>query len=222
MKFGKGKIKRRRFKIKKYIIIFMSITMFTFYGLNKLAIAFEEKIEPYIMATSEVYLNRAIEAILYNAILDAMKTKKFSVEDFFTYDVDSEGYVTFFSVNNLLINELTTYIRANLYEQLGSGEEKFFAVPVGEILFSDYFSDFSFDYKFGVIPIGYTNVNYYTDFQTMGVNQTKLSVYIVADATVRIVNPLVENEIKVSKSIVIFDSIINGKVPSGMMISTEE
>jgi flavoprotein len=64
-------------------------------------------------------------------------------------------------------------------------------------------------------PAGTVNVDFYTDFQAAGINQTRLKIYLVAKTDVQIIAPLASNKVDVITHIPVSETIIVNDVSQG-------
>ena len=60
-------------------------------------------------------------------------------------------------------------------------------------------------------------VNYNTEFNSVGINQSNFKIWIDINTTVRIINPLQKKEIEFNRKVMIVDTVINGVVPENYM-----
>ncbi|MFV0439991.1 MAG: sporulation protein YunB [Lachnospirales bacterium] len=215
----KLKIKSRKRKIiKKVFVIYLIILSVTIFATSKIIDAFEEKIQPLVFELARVYSLNLLNNLIADIIEEEVVSKNYTSENFYSYEIDNEGYITVFEINNLLINDITTKISNSLQEKLIDTTETVITVPIGEILFVEYFSNVGPSYKYGLIPIGYGNVDYDTEFNSIGINQSNFKVYLRVNAGMKIVNPLYEKEFTISKEVVLLDTMISGKVPNGVLL----
>ncbi|MFV0519744.1 MAG: sporulation protein YunB [Lachnospirales bacterium] len=197
-----------------YFTTLLITTILTSYIIDKI----EKKIEPLIYELARVYSINLLNTLSSEIINDEIISKNYNSTDFYTYKTDEEGYITLFEVNSILINEIATKMNVSLQKELIDSTEKIISIPIGEVFFVEYFSDFGPTYKYGIIPIGYASIDYDTTFVSIGVNQTNFQVYLNIEADMKIVNPLYEKEFTVDKKVVLLDTMISGKVPEGFLI----
>jgi sporulation protein YunB len=65
-----------------------------------------------------------------------------------------------------------------------------------------------------VTPLGMAEVNFGTEFQQSGINQTRHRVFLTINTKVRVIIPFSSNIIEVTNYMPIAESIIVGRVPS--------
>ncbi len=217
-------MKRKRYKKKskhkfaKLFITYMIILATTTYATSKVIQSFETLIEPLVYELAQIYSINLLTTLVDDIIEKELIEEEYKTSDFYNFQIDKEGYITVFEVNNLLINDLTTKISNSLQSKLIDTSEKIISIPIGEVLFVEYFSDIGPSYKYGIIPIGYGKVKYETVFDSIGVNQTNFKVFLNISVSMKIVNPLYEKDFVVEKDVILLDAMISGKVPTGMIL----
>ncbi len=202
----------------KLVITYVLLLVLTTATTSKIISSFETLIEPLVYELAQVYSINLLTTIVDDIIREELIEENYKTSDFYNFQIDKDGYITVFEVNNLLINHLTTKISNSLQSSLIDTTEKVISIPIGEVLFVEYFSDIGPVYKYGIIPIGYGKVNYETVFESIGVNQTNFKVFLDISVSMKIVNPLYEKDFVVEKQVILLDTMISGKVPSGMIL----
>ncbi len=210
--------KKNKGRFYKLIVIYLIVLIITTTATSKVIESFENLIEPLVYELAQVYSINLLTTLVDEIIEETLIEENYKTSDFYNFQLDKDGYITVFEVNNLLINDLTTKISNLLQEQLIDTSEKVISIPIGEVLFVEYFSDIGPSYKYGIIPIGYGKVEYETVFESIGVNQTNFKVCLDIGVSMKIVNPLYEKEFEVQKTVVLLDAMISGKVPAGIIM----
>ena len=62
-------------------------------------------------------------------------------------------------------------------------------------------------------PLGYIETSYSSDFQSAGINQTRLKIYINVVTDMRVTIPLKSSDSKVKNQVPISETIVVGKIP---------
>jgi len=73
-----------------------------------------------------------------------------------------------------------------------------------------------------IIPQGSVTVDYATEFESTGINQTRHRIYIIVNTDIKMIVPLVSENIRVTTNIPIAETIIVGDVPESFVNVPED
>lgn len=68
-----------------------------------------------------------------------------------------------------------------------------------------------------IIPVAVSKIDFITEFETQGINQTKYKVYVVLNTEARVLAPFSMHHIEVESTILVAEAIILGKVPDSFV-----
>lgn len=111
------------------------------------------------------------------------------------------------------INLLITEISKELQEEYRNMKEDVIMVPAGALLGSKIFSQTGPKVKMKVIPLSVSGMDFKTEFETQGINQTKYKVYIKLKSQVKVLAPFSSETINMASTILLAEAVILGKVP---------
>ena len=161
----------------------------------------------------------------YYAIENTL-TPSTNFEDFFKIEKNSQGDVTliltdaykFNSISVNIVNFVSNYFENNINQ----GVE----VPIGVFTGLKLFSGFGKKVKMPLINVYSVKCDIVSSFTEAGINQTKHSLYINIVPDVSIVTRFKTKNLTEKITILIYENIIVGKIPStylqGSVISTEK
>ena len=86
-------------------------------------------------------------------------------------------------------------------------------VPYSSILGSVVIANYGGKYTLRLENIGNIQCNYRTTFESVGINQTLLCMYIDLFADISVMLPLCVKNVKVQNSMIVYQNLIVGKVP---------
>jgi sporulation protein YunB len=86
-------------------------------------------------------------------------------------------------------------------------------IPISNIFGSLVFANSGPRISVNIQPAGTVNVDFYTDFEEAGINQTRLKIYLIVKTDVQIIAPLASNKIDVTTHIPVSETIIVSDVP---------
>jgi len=177
------------------------------------SVVFTEKIiKPNVAAIAEVKVKAMITQIVNDAVHEQFKTDA-EVSELLTIKTDQEGNITYVESNTTAMNNLATELTQAVQSQYKWKEAVNLEVPVGSIVGSQILSQIGPYISLKVLPIGMSRANFKTEFESMGINQTKYKVFLQMESQARVLAPFSINNIEVQNTILVAEAIIVGEVP---------
>jgi sporulation protein YunB len=148
--------------------------------------------------------------IATQAINDAVNSKisSNSFNHLVDFKADNNGRIALIQANTVQMNRLaaeTSLEIQNQIKKIGTTELK---IPISNIFKSQLFANTGPKISINIQPAGTVNVDFYTDFEEAGINQTRLKIYLIVKTDVRILVPLASNKIDVTTHIPVSETII--------------
>ena len=208
--FGsKPKSKRKkRLGLKFYVIIavIIAVSIFAFRQIDN-------RLLPPALAAANMKVKTQMNIAINNALHRIIEEKQATAEDFFTKVQDSNGKVSSISVNTVLVNEVCNSAAVAISQELNTlGGEKV-SIPIGIFMGVRAFANTGPHFNFTVLPVGDASVDYESQIDTAGINQTMFQVFITVDATVQIVNPMQNGQVNITRKIPLVNAVISNDVP---------
>ena len=192
----------------KLIIIILIVAV----GLAMLFSYFKSNILPIISTMSEATVRTLAVRAINNAAHIVLDTSD-NYEDLVNIIRDNEGNICLIESNTAKINALSRNL-ANLAEKnVENIQEQTVSVPLGAFTGSVVLAGIGPTVDVELLPIGSVVCDFVSNFEEVGINQTKHSIYINANTTVSIILPVSSVPVTVSTSILVVENIIIGKVP---------
>lgn len=186
------------------------------------SVIFTEKIiKPNVAAIAEVKVKAMITKIVNDAVHKQFQTKA-EVTELLTIKTDQEGNITYVESNTAAMNSLATELTQAVQERYKWDEAVIVKVPVGSIVGSQILSQMGPSIGLKVLPIGMSRANFKTEFESMGINQTKYKVYLQMDSQARVLAPFTINNIEVQNTIMVAEAVIVGEVPEAYINVPED
>lgn len=138
---------------------------------------------------------------------------KISYDDIVSTKLDNEGNIIMLQANTVELNRIGSEIALAVQNRIQSKGTTGVKIPLGVLLKNDLFAYYGPKITFKMQPLGSVTTTYRSDFQSAGINQTRHVIYLDVTANVFVVIPLAKNNITVTSSVPIAESIIVGKVP---------
>ncbi|MEL7655428.1 MAG: sporulation protein YunB [Bacillota bacterium] len=205
-------MRRRRDRVQrmngKWFICLVLIMVLAIYS----AFFTEKIIKPNLAAIAEVKVKAMITQIVNNAVHEQFVSDG-EVNELLTIKTDQEGNITYVESNASAMNSLATELTQTIQKQYKWDQAVSVDVPVGSIVGSQILSQIGPYINLKVLPIGMSRVNFKTEFESMGINQTKYKVYLEMDSQARVLAPFTINNINVQNTILVAEAIIVGEVP---------
>jgi sporulation protein YunB len=207
---------RRRLKISKlWIIVLVVVILVAGYYLV------DNAIRPTILSISEARLR----AIAVKAMNDAVRETVGSdvgYSDLINIEKDDQGKIVLVSANAVKMNELAASTAIAAQEKILNLGEQGIGIPIGTILGGPLMTGRGPQISVKFEPVGSVTTDFKTEFEDAGINQTRHKVYLVFDATVRILignSPQTED---ITTQVLISDTIIIGEVPQNYFQGSED
>ena len=206
-------MKRRRKRDKrnslKWFLCLVLLLVLAVYS----AVFTEKIIKPNVAAIAEVKVKAMITQIVNDAVHEQFVTDA-EARELLTIKTDQEGNITYVESNTIAMNNLAATLTQTVQNKYKWEDPVHLEVPVGSIVGSQIMSQFGPYINLKVRPIGMSRVNFKTEFESMGINQTKYKVYLQMDSQARVLAPFAINSIDVQNTILIAEAIIVGEVPN--------
>ncbi|MCL2851926.1 MAG: sporulation protein YunB [Defluviitaleaceae bacterium] len=171
----------------------------------------DDRLMPIVTAqTNEMarnIMNLAIDASL------AYASAGISTEDFFTITQDSDGMVLSLSVNTMLVNLVCNAMAVNISNILGPPTVSSLSLPIGSLLNIDILSNVGPTLPVSFRYVGGAQVDYETEFRSVGINQVNFQLWVVVESSIRVVNPLEDKDVRMTRKIALVDTVFSGRVP---------
>ncbi|QOX62468.1 sporulation protein YunB [Anoxybacterium hadale] len=205
----KQRRKRDKRKSIKWFVCLVLLLVLTVYS----AVFTEKIIKPNLAAIAEVKVKAMMTRIVNEAVREQFVNDA-DVKGLLTIKTDQEGNITYVESNTTAMNALATNLTQAVQNQYKWEDASMMRVPVGSIVGSQILSQFGPYVTLKVLPIGTSKTNFKTEFESMGINQTKYKVYLEMDSQAKVLAPFSINNIDIQNTILIAEAIIVGEVPN--------
>ncbi len=213
-RFGNKWLTKRKRKIYVTVFVFVLILLLMSWIVNN-------NIEPLLLAISEVRAKTIATQTINEAIISEL-TYKIKYEDLFVIKTDDDNRITMLQANTMYMNRIASETTLNIQEKLREMGTKRVGIPLGSILGSEIFANYGPRFNIDILPMGTVVVDFNTDFEQAGINQTRHRIYLVVKTQVRIVLPLASDVVDVVTQIPIAETIIVGDIPQSYIYVPED
>lgn len=215
--FAMGRRPRKKMgRFKKFVLL--TLILITLVGYL-LVFVTNRTIIPVVTTIASQRAVVLINEAINESIIAAIAGFGLTSQDFFDAVLDEAGRLSSLSVNTILINQVASILAVDISRELSEDNPMAVAVPIGLFTGVPIFANLGPDLSISVIPTGEATVEYETSFTAAGINQINFQVWLVVETTMRIVIPLQETVIPVSRRVPLVNTVFAGEVPDGMILT---
>lgn len=207
--YNRTPIKKRKslkkVKIRFLIIIICTLIIFIFYSINK-------NLSPAIIAVADSEL-RARTLDIINTNIQTIYDEEFKDTDLVSVEKDSNDKIVMVKADTVRLNTLATKISLKGQDELEKMGKVGFKIPLGYVSKISILSYSGPDIIVKMRPIGRVEVSYESVFESAGINQTRLKIYMNVKSTMQIILPFESRDLEVVNNVPVCETIIVGEIP---------
>ena len=200
----------RKKRYKRWIALVLLILAFIGYLLIDAAM------RPTILSITEEQL-RAIGVKAMNDAVRETIGADVNYSDLINIEKDSNGRITLVSANAVMMNNLAAQTANTAQEKILNIGKQGIGIPIGTILGGQLMTGRGPNIVIQVEPVGSVTSDFQTEFEDAGINQTRHKIYLVLNASVRILMGSVSQTVEIASQVLISDTIIVGDVPQSFV-----
>ena len=187
------------------IIIICTLIIFIFYSINK-------NLSPTIIAVADSEL-RARTLDIINTNIQTIYDEEFKDIDLVSVEKDSNDKIVMVKADTVRLNTLATKISLKGQDELEKMGKVGFKIPLGYVSKVSILSYLGPDIIVKMRPIGRVEVSYESIFESAGINQTRLKIYMNVKSTMQIILPFESRDLEVVNNVPVCETIIVGEIP---------
>ena len=199
------KKKNRKWKMLAVLLAFVALVI-------ALAVYFQRNVTRVLLEISEATMRScttvAVNDAVYYTLSDEMR-----YEDLVTITRNETGEITAVSANALKINKIARDTASISQSNLKNLSLNGIPVPLGALTGIEAFAGLGPNIYFRIIPVSSVACGFSSTFESVGINQTKHSIYLNVIADISIVMPSKTENFAVTTDVLVGESIVIGKVP---------
>lgn len=196
----------------KYKIRLMFYLAVITVSLGASFVVFVTVVRPVFMQRLQYYTHMAATETINNAVSDVFSGEN-SFGELVTLERNSDGTVTALSANTAEMNRLRAAVAGALEENLKKTDARYINIPIGSILGNELLAGSGPDVKIKIRPIGLADIDFYDNFESCGINQSRHTIYIVVAIDIAVTAPQMKTSNRVSAKIPVSETVIVGNVP---------
>ena len=118
-----------------------------------------------------------------------------------------------YTANTELINRFCTDVSIHITEELQKYPQEMIHIPLGAATGISLLANKGPSIPFTLQPMSSVKTDYQTEFVSAGINQINYKIWLNLSLDMKVVNPLYQEMITLSRKIMLCDLIFSGKVP---------
>ena len=143
-------------------------------------------------------------------------------ERLFTVENGEDGTLEMVQADSMAINIFMSELSVNIQEAFQEMEAERYPVPAGALLGSKLLSQTGPQVPLSIIPMSVSSMDFRTEFQEQGINQTKYKIYIRLTCRIKVIAPFSHAELETANTVLIAEAVILGDVPHSYVQVPEE
>lgn len=176
----------------------------------------EKALSENVLMIGESRLKNLARAAINNSTADTWEIA--GAEDSLVHvEHDQNGNVTLVQADGLKINEIAGNTASLVQSELEKLSLQTINVPIGNVTGIQLLSGRGPKIKIKIQPVGTASTSFYSEFESAGINQTRHKIYIVIDATMRMIAGRASQTVDVSSELLVSETIIVGVVPDSFV-----
>lgn len=207
----KRKKKSRKRKLLFALFIFLVIIVL-------LIVHFQRNVTRVLISISEATM-RACTTVAVNDAVYYTLSDEIRYEDLVHITRSETGEILSLSANPLKINKIARDTASISQSNLKNLSLNGIPVPLGALTGIEAFAGLGPDIHFRIIPVSSVTCTFSSAFESVGINQTKHSIYLHVIADISIVMPSRTKNFAVTTEILVGEWILLGSVPDAYLQS---
>ncbi len=202
---------KQRKKIRRKAKL-LAVLVFLFGSFALLFAGFQRNVTRVLVSISQATM-RASTTVAVNDAVYYTLSDELRYEDLVTVERDKDGRISSVSANALKINKIARDTASISQSNLKSLSLNGIPVPLGALTGIEAFAGLGPQIPFRIIPVSSVSCDFSSEFESVGINQTKHSIYLHAIADISIVMPSRTEHFAVTTEILVGEFVIVGSVP---------
>ena len=205
--------RKRRRKIKVFVILGATLVVSFLLFMH-----FQHNVTSVLLSISEATM-RASTTIAVNDAVYYTLSDEIRYEDLVTLYRDNDGKIVSLATNPLKINKIARDTASISQSNLKNLSLNGIPIPLGALTGIEAFAGVGPTVNFRIIPVSSVTCDFSSSFESVGINQTKHSIYLNVIADISIVMPSRTENFAVITEILVGESVIVGQIPDAYLQS---
>lgn len=194
---------------KLVVMLLVIIIIISFAGWRLIKV-----VQPSIESLAEIKAKEMVTYAVNEATCKQFFKEATKIEDLLIINTDNEGSIELVQSNTVAMNILAAELGKEIKQMYRDMKPSQLKVPLGTILGSQLMSQSDLNVNMKVLPISVANIEFLSEFESQGINQTKYKVYLSLTSKVRVMAPFSSKTLEVHNVVLVSEAVILGKVPN--------
>ena len=169
-------------------------------------------IGPNMEETARIKAAAIVSRTVNRSLAEELEKQK-KEGNLFTEQRNSKGELEMVQADSVKINLLMSQLAMNIQEEFSRSGRESFPVSFGTLIGSRVLSQSKPDMTITVVPLSVSSMDFRTEFETQGINQTKYKIYVILECRVKMLAPFSAEIFKVKNTVLVAETVILGTVP---------
>ena len=167
---------------------------------------------PNIEETARIKATAIVSRTVNQALAEELE-KINDGDSLFDEKRNSSGTLEMVQADSVRINMLMSQLSMNIQDRFSDMGREDFQVSLGTLLGSRVLSQTGPYVTVTVVPMSVSSMDFKTEFETQGINQTKYKIYVILECRVKMLAPFSTGIFKTKNTVLAAETVILGSVP---------
>lgn len=168
---------------------------------------------PKVVEVSRAQVDSVATTVVSDAIYNVMLDKNYSYDDFVDIKCSSNNEISSISANSINLNKFARELSTEAQILLDGLVDSSIKVPLGSFTGINALSALGPKISVHIMPIGSVITSFSSQFESVGINQVRHSIFIDVNIAISVILPLGSKNVDFVTQVLICENIIVGKVP---------
>lgn len=166
-----------------------------------------------VVEVSRAQVDSVATTVVSDAIYNVMLDKNYSYDDFVDIKCSSNNEISSISANSINLNKFARELSTEAQILLDGLVDSSIKVPLGSFTGINALSALGPKISVHIMPIGSVITSFSSQFESVGINQVRHSIFIDVNIAISVILPLGSKNVDFITQVLICENIIVGKVP---------
>lgn len=175
------------------------------------------RIAPMLRKIAENQVVNAASEAIFRAVTRQLQTGSVDYSRIIGLEKDETGRIAALTTDMQQVAKLKSEVLAFLDEEISNMDDEALSVPVGSLLFPTFFAGRGFSIPVRVLALNSTNADFYSQIQSLGINQSVQQIRITFTVSLSFLTPAGIQDTDVTSDVLAAQTILLGDVPESYL-----